>query len=108
MPFLLLNNLKLEQLITRKKSQKKQTKDLVAISEWQKLFRKVSLLLIIIKRKKDKRIKYPKIIIYKKIEKKLKDEGTEIPAVPNKIRKKNIANDEYKLRSQKNSKIKNY
>ena len=58
-----LKKLKLEQLITRKKNQKKSTKELVEISEWQKLFRKVSLLLINIKRKKDQRIKYPKMII---------------------------------------------
>ena len=55
----------------------------------QKLFRKVSPLLINIKRKKDQRIKYPKMIIlnFKKIKKKIKDEGAEIPVVPNKITK---------------------
>ena len=48
-------------------------------------------------------------IEFKKIEKKLKDEGTEMPVVPNKITKLekiNITNDEYKLRSQKNSRLK--
>ena len=48
-------------------------------------------------------------IEFKKIEKKLKDEGTEMPVVPNKITKLekiNITNDEYKLRNQKNSRIK--
>ena len=48
-------------------------------------------------------------IEFKKIEKKLKDEGTDMPVVPNKIIKQekiNISNDEYKLRNQKNSRIK--